>query len=60
MGTDVQVPTSPGQGASTGVAKRGQRVSLTALLLKARAYIALALLVVIFSALSPAFLTTGT
>src|SRR4051794_3716235 len=60
MGTDVQAPTSPGPGASSGVATRGQRVSLTALILKARAYIALAVLVIIFSVLSPAFLTTGT
>jgi erythritol transport system permease protein len=60
MGINVQVPSSPGGAAPGTVTAQRGRVSLTALLLKARAYIALVLLVIIFSALSPSFLTTGT
>ena len=58
MGINVQAPSSPGAGAAA-VATR-QRVSLVSLVLRLRAYIALIVLVVIFSVLSPAFLTTGT
>jgi erythritol transport system permease protein len=64
MGINVEAPPSPGPGTGAGApgsaVAQGRRISLTAVLLKGRAYIALAVLVVIFSALSPAFLTTGT
>jgi len=60
MGINVQAPSSPGGAAPGAAVAQGRRVSLTSLLLKGRAYIALVLLVVIFASLSPSFLTTGT
>ncbi len=60
MGINVQAPSSPGGAAPGATVAPARRVSLTSLLLKGRAYIALVLLVIIFASLSPAFLTTGT
>ena len=53
MGINVQAPPSPGAGVPGSAAIPRQRVSLTALLLRMRAYIALILLLTIFSVLSP-------
>ncbi|NTU78124.1 MAG: ABC transporter permease [Chloroflexales bacterium] len=55
----TRTPTSPKPGAPAR-ATPGRRVSLAAVLLRLRAYIALILLVIIFSVLSPAFLTPST
>ena len=60
MGINVQVPPSPGAGAPGRAVIQRQRISPVSLLLRMRAYIALILLLVIFSVLSPAFLTPGT
>jgi erythritol transport system permease protein len=49
MGVNVQAPTSPGTGAPGGAVIQRQRISVAALLLKARAYIALVLLFAIFA-----------
>lgn len=55
-----KVPTSPKAGTGTKAAAHRSRVAAIALLLRLRAYIALILLVSIFSLLSPAFLTPST
>jgi erythritol transport system permease protein len=60
MGINVQAPPSPGAGGAGAAIITRQRVSPLSLVLRLRAYIALIVLVIIFSALSPAFLTTGT
>jgi hypothetical protein len=60
MGINVQAPSSPGSGVPGSAVLTRQRVSPASLILRLRAYIALILLLVIFSVLSPAFLTPGT
>jgi erythritol transport system permease protein len=55
-----KTPTSPTSGAPAVVAAPGPRVGIATLLLRLRAYIALIVLVIIFSLLTPAFLTTST
>ncbi|HEX2909227.1 MAG TPA: ABC transporter permease [Chloroflexia bacterium] len=54
-----KVPTSPQSSAGAAVTPK-RNVSLASLVLKLRAYIALILLVIVFSLLSPAFLTPST
>ncbi len=60
MGVNVQAPSSPGAGTPGSAVLPRQRVSLTSVILRLRAYIALIVLIAIFSVLSPTFLTPGT
>lgn len=55
-----KTPTSSTSGAPAGAAVRAPGLGIIPLILRLRAYIALMLLVVIFSVLSPAFLTAST